>query len=351
MRNRQKRRQEAGKPHSVAIGRQAEVVDLEVPGPNPISVGNAGQDCHILFDISDFIYYLGYHRILTGIQRVQSGVILSLLRSALYPIEKIHFISFDMEIGDFILIDQTLIYDILVDLFNPPEDRTAEFKAADARVGRLAPGDFPAKIASVLDKAPPAVLCLLGVGWLEDDYFRRVLALKRRFGTKFALVVHDPIPIYAPHTCEPGTSKLFDAFFRRALRHTEHFLCISEHTAKDLARYARSLGLPEPQRTVIRNGSSFAELLPPATAGSVARGPAAEIPEPFVLFVSTIEARKNHHLMFGIWQDMVSQGVDVPTLVCIGHVRWKSEDCIVQLVESNYLNGKIMIIQDVSDRA
>src|SRR5262249_18409088 len=90
---------------------------------------------------------------------------------------------------------------------------------------------------------------------------------------------------------------------------------------------------------------------PPATAGSVARGPAAEIPEPFVLFVSTIEARKNHHLMFGIWQDMVSQGVDVPTLVCIGHVRWKSEDCIVQLVESNYLNGKIMIIEDVWDRA
>jgi glycosyltransferase involved in cell wall biosynthesis len=277
-------------------------------------------------------------------------VILSLLRSALYPIQKIQFVSYDTEIGDFILIDQTILYDLLVDLFNAPEDRTVEFKAADARAGRLAPGDFPAKIASVLDNAPPAVLCLLGVGWMEDDYFRRVLALKRRFGTKFAMIVHDLIPIYAPHTCEHGTTRLFEAFLRRALRHTEHFLCVSEHTAKDLARYVRSVGLPEPSRTVIRNGSSFAELLPPATAGRVARGPAAEIPEPFVLFVSTIEGRKNHDLMFGIWRDMASRGVEVPTLVCIGHVRWKSENYITQLVESNYLSGKIMIMQDVPDR-
>jgi glycosyltransferase involved in cell wall biosynthesis len=346
MRSRQKRRQKAGWTQSAATSRPQEVIDLEDPGPVPLSGAKAAQVCHILFDISDLIYYLGYHRILTGIQRVQSGVILSLLRSALYPVEKIHFISFDIEIGDFILIDQTAIYDLLVDLFNPPEDRTVGFEAADARIGRLAPGHLPPRIASVLDNAPTAVLCLLGMGWMEDDYFRRVLALKRRFGTKFAMVVHDLIPIYAPHTCERGATKLFEAFLRRALRHTENFLCVSEHTAKDLVRYVRSLGLPEPSRTVIRNGSSFTELLPPATA----RGPAVEVPEPFVLFVSTIEGRKNHDLMFGIWRDMASQGVDVPTLVCIGHVRWKSENCIAQLVESNYLNGKIMIVQDVSDR-
>src|SRR5262249_47587762 len=155
--------------------------------------------------------------------------------------------------------------------------------------------------------------------------------------------------IYAPHTCEPGTTKLFETFLRRALRHTEHFLCISENTAKDLVRYARSLGLPEPSRTVIRNGSSFAELLPPATAGRAAHWPTVDIPEPFVLFVSTIEGRKNHDLMFGIWRDMAWQAVDAPTLVCIGQVRWKSRDFIAQLVESNYLDGKIMIMQDVSD--
>jgi glycosyltransferase involved in cell wall biosynthesis len=350
MRNLQKRRPEAGQDQTAATKQQQDVIDHGGTGLAALSAPDAVHNYQILFDISDLIYYIGHHPNLTGIQRVQASVILSLLRSALYPIEKIHFVSFDTDIGDFILIDQMLIYNLLVDLFNPSEDRTIEFKAADARVGRLAPASSPSKIASVLDRAPPAVLCLLGAAWVRADYFHQVLVLKRRFGTKFAMVIHDLIPIYARHTCDQGTIKVFEAFLRRALRHTDHFLCVSEHTAKDLARYARSLGLPEPPRSVTRNGSSFAELLPTATAGQASRGAYAEFLEPFVLFVSTIEGRKNHDLMFGIWRDMASRGIDVPNLICIGRLGWKSENFITQLIETNYLNGKIMMMPDVADR-
>jgi glycosyltransferase involved in cell wall biosynthesis len=350
MRSRQKRRREAGLTQSTATSRRPEIIDLEAAGPVALSARDAAQDYDILFDISDLIYYMGHHPNLTGIQRVQASVILSLLRSALYPHNKIHFISFDTDACEFILIDQALLYDLLVDLFNTPEDRTIEFKIADAREGRLAAAGFAPKIASVLDRARPAVMCLLGAAWVRVDYFHQLLALKRRFGTKFAMVVHDLIPIYARHTCDQGTTKVFEAFLRRALRHTDHFLCVSENTAKDLVRYARSLGLPEPSRNVTRNGTSFAELLPPAAVERAPRDPAAEFPAPFVLFVSTIEGRKNHDLMFGVWRDMVSRGIDVPTLVCIGRLGWKSENYIAQLVETNYLNGKIMVIQDVADR-
>jgi glycosyltransferase involved in cell wall biosynthesis len=327
-------------------------VEVIEPGVAPevaVAVEGAVQKHRILFDISDLIYYIGHHPNLTGIQRVQASVILSLLRSVLYPIEKVHFISFDTEVNGFILIDKTLVYDLLVDLFNAPEDRTIEFKVEDAREGRLVPGALPAKIASVLDDGHPAVLCLLGAAWVRADYFHHVLMLKRRFGTRFAMVLHDLIPIYARHTCDQGTIKVYEAFLRRALRHTDHFLCVSEHTAADLVRYASSLGLPEPPRSVIRNGSSFAELMPSAPKGDGSGG-AAEFPEGFVLFVSTVEGRKNHDLMLRVWRDMASRGVALPTLLCIGRLGWKAENFVTQLVETSYLNGKIVVMQDVADR-
>ena len=332
MSTRQKRRRKAEAPEAGAEALQQDVMEVGAAGLVPLASGELVQNFTVFFDISDLVYYIGHHPNLTGIQRVQASVILSLLRSNLYPTQKIHFLSFDTEALAFNLIDRTLLCDLLVDLFNSPEDRTIEFKASDARVGRLGPGS-PTKIASVLDEAAPSVLCLLGAAWVRADYFQQVLGLKRRFGTKFVMVVHDLIPIYARHTCDQGTTKVFESFLRRALRHTDHFLCVSENTANDLARYARSLGLPEPPHSVTRSGSSFVEFMPTALTAHVARGGYFEFPEPFVLFVSTIEGRKNHELMFGIWRDMAARGMDVPTLICIGRLGWKAENYIAQLVE------------------
>jgi glycosyltransferase involved in cell wall biosynthesis len=350
MRNRQRRRRDQDLSQSPAEQQETEVIDRQAAAPDRSLPARAAEDFIVLFDISDLIYYVGHHPNLTGIQRVQASVILSLLRAELHPLDKIYFISFDHDAGDFILIDRELIYGVLVDLFNAPEDRRIELRAADARAGRLTAAGLAAKIASVLDPAVPAVLCLLGAAWVRSDYFQQILAFRRRFGTRFAMVVHDLIPIYARHTCDQGTSKVFETFLRRALRHTDHFLCVSEHTAGDLARYARSFGLPDPPRSVIRNGSSFAEFLPPAAADQAGSVADTEFAEGFVLFVSTIEGRKNHDLVFGIWRDMVSRGVEVPTLVCVGRLGWKSENCIARLVETNYLNGKILVMQDVADR-
>jgi glycosyltransferase involved in cell wall biosynthesis len=349
MRNRQKRQGQAKRDQAAMAKQQEAIIEFEVTDFTVTSTHDTTQDYKILFDVSDLVYYIGNHPNLTGIQRVQASVILSLLHSILYPIEKIYFISFDVDIGDFILIDRELIYNVLIDLFNSPDDRTIGFEAADARAGRLAPADSFSEIASVLDNASATVLCLLGAAWANIDYFHQVLALKRRFGTKFVMVVHDLIPIYMRHTCDQDTAKVFEAFLRRALRHTDHFLCVSEHTATDLARYAWSLGLPDPPRSIIRSGSSFAEFLPPALADGASRGARVEFPDPFVLFVSTIEGRKNHDLMFGIWRDMASRGIDVPTLICIGRLGWKAENYIAKLVETNYLDGRIMIMQDIAD--
>src|SRR5438105_2054864 len=132
------------------------------------------------------------------------------------------------------------------------------------------------------------------------------------------MTVHDLIQIYARETCDQDTAVVFEEFMRRALKHTDHILAVSENTARDVRRYSASLQLPEPAITVTKNGSSFTEFLPPGEApGEITVG---ELPERFVLFVATIEGRKNHQLILDVWRRMIEEGDDPPHLVCVGRL-------------------------------
>ena len=300
----------------------------------------------ILFDISDLVYYLGRHPNLTGIQRVQSSIVLSAVAGELLPPSAFVFLSFNAKIRRWLAIPSGFLISLLQDLFLPERERLVRFSTDDARDGIL-PGaaDFDGK--GLLDDGVPSVLCLLGAAWVQQDYFHHILAFKRKFNTRFVMMMHDLIPIYARETCDQGTVQVFEAFLRRALRHADHCLCVSENTASDLRRCSRTLSLPEPKITVTRNGSSFDEFLPKMVSGGDV-GP-ENLPDRFVLFVSTIEGRKNHRLIFEVWQRMIDEGDDPPHLVCVGRVGWRSEAFVAKLVETNYLDGKVMLLEDISD--
>ena len=321
----------------------------------------------VLFDISDLVYYLGHHANLTGIQRVQSSIILAMIDGRVIAPERLTFVSFNVRSWGWVSIPTGYFISLLRDLFLPEQQRliaapsegerlarpsSAQLPqwsflpfAEDARHGIL-PGAQPFDGAGVLDDGNPSVLCLLGAAWVQQDYFHRVLALKRRFGTRFVMTVHDLIPIYARETCDQETADRFEDFMRRALQHVDHVLAVSENTARDVRRYLATLKLPEPAITVTRNGSSFAEFLDGAAPTATAL---RDLPERFVLFVATIEGRKNHQLIYDIWQRMVADGDDPPHLICVGRMGWKATPFISALVESDYLDGRVHLLREISD--
>ena len=300
----------------------------------------------ILFDVSDLIYYLGHHPNLTGIQRVQSSIVLSLVAGGLLTKSAGAFLSYDARNRRWVVIPTGFLTSLLQDLFLPQARRLVTFSANDARVGLL-PGATSFNGSGLLDTGNPSVLCLLGAAWVQRDYFHRILSFKRNSQTKFVLLVHDLIPIYARETCDQGTARVFEEFMRRAARHVDHYLSVSEHTAKDLKRYIATLGLPEPNVTVTRNGSSFDEFSPSHSSPDEINP--ENVPARFVLFVATIEGRKNHRLMLELWRRMLDEGDDPPDLVCVGRVGWKSEAFVTELIETDHLNGKVLLLQDVSD--
>jgi len=300
----------------------------------------------LLFDISDLVYYIGHHPNLTGIQRVQSSIVLSMIDGEVIAPASVTFLSFNAHTRNWVAIPTGFLISLLRDMFLPEAQRLITFPAEEARYGVL-PGARPFDGAGVLDDGNPSVLCLLGAAWVQQDYFHRVLTLKRRFGTRFVMTVHDLIPIYARETCDQDTARVFEEFMLRALRHVDHVLSVSENTAKDVRRYLASLQYPEPAITVTQNGSSFAEFLPdglPAGAATL-----RDLPERFVLFVATIEGRKNHQLIFDIWRRMVEEDDDPPHLICVGRLGWKATAFVSALVETNYLDGRIRLLHEISD--
>ena len=92
-------------------------------------------------------------------------------------------------------------------------------------------------------------------------------------------------------------------------------------------------------------GSGFRH---PPTAGEQAM---VSLPPRYVLFVSTIELRKNHRLLVRVWQRLLERhGADlVPNLIFAGKIGWLVDDLLAELEASEYLNGKIIILRSLSD--
>src|SRR5262249_54027712 len=71
---------------------------------------------------------------------------------------------------------------------------------------------------------------------------------------------------------------------------------------------------------------------------------------PFVLSVSTIEARKNHELLYHVWDRLVARHGDrVPPLVLAGMVGWGVPDLLTRIRLNPRLAGKGLILDHVDD--
>lgn len=298
---------------------------------------------NIYFDVSDLVYFIGHHDNLTGIQRVQSCIILSIIRDSLHPANSTKFLSYDNRKHEFIVLNSVYFVQLLEDLFLPQDQRSVHFDRMDARLGVL-----PNAMAMAADGTKENVVCLLGAAWVNQDYFARILELKRVYSFRFVMTVHDLIPIYASETCDQGTTKVFKTFLHQAYRYTDAFISVSENTARDIKKYANRIGIAAPPVHVAKNGSHFNDFIAKENTENIDVG-SLGINGDYVLFVSTIEGRKNHQLMFEVWRNMINAGVAVPTLVCVGRNGWRAEEFLNNLISTNYLNDRIKLLSDISD--
>jgi len=223
----------------------------------------------------------------------------------------------------------------------PPPPPLITPRVSSRDVMATPPATRPASIAV----EPGDVLLVLGAPWFDTDYAGRQRSFADK-GGRVGLLLHDIIPLRRPEWFEQSLTRRFARWFATTLPEAHLLFTVSQSTARDVRRYAQATGLSIPYRICVPPiGSDFG---PDGAAQPTLPAP---VTGPYVLFVSTIEVRKNHALLVRVWRRMLDEmaAEQVPSLVFVGKIGWLVGDLIQQLRNTAWLGGKIILIESATD--
>jgi glycosyltransferase involved in cell wall biosynthesis len=194
-----------------------------------------------------------------------------------------------------------------------------------------------------------------------DDYFLRIRNLKQRLKIKYVAFVYDCDSLAALHHCSENLTKEFGAWIEGLFRHADYFLVNSRATETDLLECAANLKHDPPNIHVVGlDGQLNAELSAADDgiddrsrlrsvfeANDIAAG--GSEPPKFVLFVSTLESRKNHIVAFSVWDQLIAKlGIqNTPYLLGLGEHGWMFDTALVYLKERPKLERRVRFLSGV----
>jgi len=211
---------------------------------------------------------------------------------------------------------------------------------------------------------PGDVILVLGSPWFHPDYAGLIRGLREKQGLRLGMLVYDLIPLRRPEWCDAGLVRLFRSWFDPMLPLCDHLFAISKATASDVTHYAAARGIPLAGEIIAlplgtglnvaamaTEDASAAEMPPPNALEAHATQRALPAPGTYALIVSTIEARKNHLLLFRVWRRLLEDlpPDQVPTLVFAGRVGWLVDDLMRQISNTDHLNGKLVLVESPTD--
>jgi glycosyltransferase involved in cell wall biosynthesis len=169
-----------------------------------------------------------------------------------------------------------------------------------------------------------------------------IARLKARGRAHFVCLVHDLIPIEFPEYAKPGQARHHLRRIETAARHADAVIVNSAVTRDALQPHLEQAGRAPPVLV-----APFGADLPPARNGG-----AAPIERPYFVYVSTIEARKNHLLLLNLWRRLaLDLGAGAPLLVLVGQRGWETENVVDMLERCPALRGLVIEHNTLADAA
>jgi glycosyltransferase involved in cell wall biosynthesis len=164
--------------------------------------------------------------------------------------------------------------------------------------------------------------------------FFRIYHLRRRanlfFGPNFlgffssslstVITVHDVSYLLYPDCIAKKTLRILQRYMPKHLDRTDRIIAVSKNTKKDLVRLC---GVPEEKISVIYPGYN-SELFKPAKIEQQVLSDRFALEPGYILYVGTIEPRKNLVTLLEAYQLLGQRGITTPLVLC-GPIGWKSE--------------------------
>jgi glycosyltransferase involved in cell wall biosynthesis len=184
----------------------------------------------------------------------------------------------------------------------------------------------------------------MGLDW-EYNNLEQVYRERRRVGFRCVLYCYDTIPVLFPHLYSFDARQAFARYFVDVAHTADRVVAISETSRNDFMALMRDAAAPQPPVDVVYLGTNL------DAPKSLIRPPLAALESrPFALCVSTIEARKNHAVLYQAWERLAERhGNDVPLLVIVGMVGWGVADLMFRIRTNPRVKDQILILDNLED--
>ncbi len=187
----------------------------------------------------------------------------------------------------------------------------------------------------------------LGLDWDFSNY-ELLYALKSKINFTFVGIFHDSIPIYHPELLSsPYFAQVFFFYLYYLVNLADKLNCVSNYSRNELTKIMDTcFGKAHPKLAVINLGCNLPQYLEDTQTRLDLNIP----PEPFIIYVSTIEPRKNHRLLFETWKLVHAKLEEqTPSLILVGMVGWGVHDLLSEIQTSPLFGKKIFIHNNLSD--
>jgi glycosyltransferase involved in cell wall biosynthesis len=152
-----------------------------------------------------------------------------------------------------------------------------------------------------------------------------VLSALKTGGCNISVLIHDMIPLDFPEFTRPKMQVSFDKRMRAVSAFADNLICNSEYTNDRASEYFAEWGRI-PRQIVAPLGLENKFLKYKNTA-------AASDP-PYFVILGTIEGRKNHQIIFDVW----NKSANPPLLYVVGRRGWNA-DAAISFLENSVLMG------------
>ena len=270
-------------------------------------------------DVTDLIEFWQREESVSGVQRVIARTAPILLSE----VADSKAVVLDRSRGVFVGLDDAEATILLASDARQSPTRLAN--AANLALTRI-------RSARPIDVSAGDVMVFLGAVWIADAVMLAARAVHAQ-GAHCVYLLYDLTPVLQTgHTA--AVNHLFERYLSLLMATASRVPAISASSREDFEAYARKRGLTAPLGAATRLPSGLSQQ-------AKARNPWSR---PYVLFVGTIESRKQHALAFEAWRRLLERHPDLPDLVCIGRLGWHAEQFLEPYVVSNGLGGRISVL-------
>ena len=189
------------------------------------------------------------------------------------------------------------------------------------------------------------IIFSVGVGFGGSHVYDIIKREKEKIGFKFFQLIYDFTPIIFPQTHTEWTKIFYKLFLDETYKLSDVVFYGGKTAMLDGMKYAKDNSLPEREGIPVKFGSDVtvkSNLDDKKLRDKVFEK--YDIDKSYIMAVGSIEARKNHDILYQAYLELMKTTEDLPQMIFCGYPGWKTEELLERLERDERIKNKIIII-------